>query len=50
MHSTYDYSDYDYCEDWDFKLWPKEDESNINTMYFTAKLSGNSITFQISLN
>lgn len=49
-HISFDYSEYDNKEDWDFKLWPTEAVDNYNNIYYTAKLSSHMVTFNVSLN
>jgi hypothetical protein len=50
MHITYDFSEFDNCPDWDFKLWPVKDQPTENIFYFISNVSCHLITFKLSSN
>lgn len=50
MNSTYDFSEFENCPDWDFKLWPVKEDPSENVFHFLATMSCNTICFKLSLN
>ena len=50
MNSTYDFSEFENCPDWDFKLWPVKEDHSENAFHFFATMSCNTICFKLSLN